>query len=251
MSNFSGPGVALVTGGSRGIGAAIVVRLAELGFKVAIGYREREQAAQSLSERIQAQGGQAIAVSIEVASRSSVRGALDFVEARLGAVDTLVNNAAIAQEKPFLAISDEDWNEMLGTNLRGPFACIQEALPGMLKLGRGRIVNIVSIGGQWGGINQIHYASAKAGLIGLTRSVAKTFARQGITCNAVSPGLVQTEMTAQELATAAGQEKARSIPTGRLGLASEVAAAVAYLVSPGSEYVTGQTLNVNGGMYFG
>jgi NAD(P)-dependent dehydrogenase (short-subunit alcohol dehydrogenase family) len=243
--------IALVTGASRGIGAAIARRLAADGMAVAVGYRQGAAAAAAVVAEITAAGGSAVAQAIDVADRDSIRAALTAIGEQLGPVDILVNNAAIAQEKPFLTISDDDWDGMLATNLRGPFACAQEVLPSMLERGWGRIVNIVSIGGQWGGINQIHYASAKAGLIGLTRSLAKTFSQQGITCNAVSPGLVATEMTAAELDTPAGRDKARQIPVGRIGTAEEIAAAVAYLVGPGGDYVSGQTLNVNGGMYFG
>jgi NAD(P)-dependent dehydrogenase (short-subunit alcohol dehydrogenase family) len=241
----------LVTGASRGIGAAIARRLAADGMAVAVGYRQGAAAAAAVVAEITAAGGSAVAQAIDIADRGSIRAALTAIGEQLGPVDILVNNAAIAQEKPFLTISDDDWDAMLATNLRGPFACAQEVLPGMLEGGWGRIVNIVSIGGQWGGINQIHYASAKAGLIGLTRSLAKTFSAQGITCNAVSPGLVATEMTAAELDSPAGREKAKQIPVGRIGTAEEIAAAVAYLVGPGGDYVSGQTLNVNGGMYFG
>jgi acetoacetyl-CoA reductase/3-oxoacyl-[acyl-carrier protein] reductase len=155
------------------------------------------------------------------------------------------------QEIPFLEISDKDWDQMLGSNLRGPFICTQEVLPNMLKNQWGRVVNIVSIGGQWGGVNQIHYASSKSGLIGLTKSLAKTFSKHGITFNAVSPGLIETDMTINELNSQQGKQKIHLIPIGRVGLAEEVASAVAFLVNPGSEYITGQTINVNGGMYFG
>lgn len=242
--------VALVTGASRGIGAAIAHRLAADGFSVAVGYRERADAAKAVVGQITAAGGRALAVPIDVVERESIRAAY-ATAATLGPLGILVNNAAIAQEKPFLTLTDKDWDAMLATNLRGPFACAQEVLPGMIERGWGRIVNIVSIGGQWGGINQIHYASAKAGLIGLTRSLAKTFSHQGITCNAVSPGLVSTDMSAAELNTATGRAKVQQIPVGRLGFAEEIAAAVSYLTGPSGAYVSGQTINVNGGMYFG
>jgi acetoacetyl-CoA reductase/3-oxoacyl-[acyl-carrier protein] reductase len=165
--------------------------------------------------------------------------------------DILINNAAIADEKPFETITDHDWDVMLGTNLKGPFMLVQDCLPGMLKRGFGRIVNIVSIGGQWGGMRQVHYAAAKAGLINFTQSMAKLYSKDGITSNAVSPGLVATDMTDNELNSEAGKQKAAQIPAGRIGKASEVAAAVSFLVSDGAAYVTGQTINVNGGMYFG
>lgn len=241
----------LVTGGSRGIGAGIARALAAQGLSVVVGYRTGKAAASDVVKQIQADGGNALALPIDVADRGSIRQAFESTRATWGEVSVLVNNAALAQEKPFLTITEADWDTMQATNLRGPFACAQEALPAMLAQGWGRIINIVSIGGQWGGINQIHYASAKAGLIGLTRSLAKTFSGQGVTCNAVSPGLVATEMSAAELASEAGQAKARQIPAGRIGRVDEVADAVSFLASENSSYITGQTINVNGGMYFG
>lgn len=192
-----------------------------------------------------------LALHLDLARRTSICKALEQVRDHLGGeVGVLVNNGAIAQEKPFLEITDADWDRMLAVNLRGPFALSQEVLPAMIKAGWGRIINIVSIGGQWGGMNQVHYAAAKAGLINLTRSLAKLYSCHGITCNAVAPGLVATDMSAAELASAAGQEKVNNIPARRLGTVEEVAAAVAFLASEVAGYVTGQTLNLNGGMYF-
>lgn len=243
--------VAFVTGASRGIGAAIARRLGADGYVVAVGYAKSADQAHTVVAEIAAAGGTALPVAVDIAARDSIREALAQTIEALGPVEILVNNAAIAQEKPFLTITDADWDAMLATNLRGPFAFSQEVLPGMIERKWGRIVNIVSIGGQWGGVNQIHYASAKAGLIGLTRSLAKTFGGQGVTVNAVSPGLVATDMTAAELDSDAGQEKVRGIPAGRIGGANEIASAVAYLCEMESGYITGQTLNVNGGMYFG
>jgi NAD(P)-dependent dehydrogenase (short-subunit alcohol dehydrogenase family) len=191
-----------------------------------------------------------MAVQMAVESRSSVQGALERVRSQWGAVDILVNNAAIAQEKPFDTISDCDWDQMLAVNLRGPFVCAQECLPHMIASGWGRIINITSIGGQWGGFNQVHYAASKAGLINLTRSLAKLYSQYGITTNSVAIGLVQTDMSARELATSAGQEKAKAIPRGRLGSVQDVADSVAFLASDQADYITGQTINLNGGMYF-
>ncbi len=176
---------------------------------------------------------------------------MDVVRRTFGAVDVLVNNAAIAQEKPFLELGIADWDLMLAVNLRGPFACSQEVLPDMLKQRWGRIVNISSVGGQWGGMNQVHYACAKAGLNNLTRSLAKLYSAQGVLTNTVAPGLVATQMVANELQTAGGKEKAASIPAGRIATTDEVAHVVAFLASDDSSYITGQTINVNGGMYFG
>ena len=243
--------VAFVTGASRGIGRAIAQGLAADGHSVAVGYREHGEAAGQVVAEIEAAGGRAIAVGLAVESRNDIIAALARIGAAFGPVGVLVNNAAIAQEKPFAQITDDDWNHMLAVNLRGPFMLSQEVLAGMVTGGNGRIINLVSIGGQWGGINQIHYASAKAGLIGLTRSLAKTYACHGITVNAVSPGMVATAMTAAELESPAGQAKVAAIPAGRIGTVDEVAAAVRWPASDAAAYVNGQTLNVNGGMYFG
>ena len=243
--------LALVTGASRGIGAAIALALSEKKIKVILGYKSNQELTVNIQEKIKLNGGCAEIVEIDINDRVKVKKAISFINENFGPIDILVNNAAIAQEIPFLEISDQDWDQMLGSNLRGPFICIQEVLPHMLKNQWGRVVNIVSIGGQWGGVNQIHYASSKAGLIGLTKSLAKTFSKHGVTFNAVSPGLIETDMTINELNSQRGKQKIDLIPVGRVGLAEEVASAVAFLVVPGSEYITGQTINVNGGMYFG
>ena len=162
----------------------------------------------------------------------------------------MVNNAAIAQEKPFDTITDADWDHMMAVNLRGPFMSCQEVLPGMVKRGFGRIISITSIGGQWGGFNQVHYASAKAGLIALTRSLARIYSAHGITTNAVAPGLVQTDMLARELDSEEGKAKVRNIPIGRMATMEEVASVGVFLASDDASYITGQTINVNGGMLF-
>lgn len=239
--------IVFVTGASRGIGNAIARRFLCDGHPVAAGFCAHPQGAQKLA----AEFPDALAVRVDVGDRESVRQALQKTRERFnGSTAILVNNGAIAQEKPFLELSDEDWDRMLGTNLRGPFALAQEVLPDMLNAGWGRIINLVSIGGQWGGMNQVHYAAAKAGLINLTRSLAKLYSHAGITSNAVSPGLVSTDMTAAELTSEAGKAKVAGIPSGRLGTTEEIAAAVAWLASDEAAYVTGQTLNLNGGMYF-
>lgn len=238
--------VAVVTGGGRGIGAGIVRSLDQAGFAVAIGYRERAAAAEELAESCR----RAFAVPLELSDPTSIEGAFARIERELGPVDVLVNNAGMAQEKPFLELTEEDWQTMFSVNLFGSVRCIKAVLPRMLERGFGRIVNVSSIGGQWGGVNQLHYASAKAGLINLTRSLARLYSDQGVTANAIAPGLVATEMSAAELASGAGRAKVSGIPAGRLGRADEVGAAVVYLVSEAAAYMTGQTLNLNGGMYF-
>lgn len=243
--------VVLVTGGTRGIGLGIATRFAEAGARVAITYASQHERALAVQARMTEQGYAFIAVDMHAQCRTDIQSALKTIQERLGSVDVLVNNAAIAQEKPFETITDDDWERMLRVNLQGPFALAQEVLPAMLDKGWGRIINITSIGGQIGGINQIHYASAKAGLIGLTRSLARVYSARGITCNAISPGLVATDMTARELDSDAGKKKLESIPVGRTGTAAEIAEACVFLCSEQSGYITGQTLNLNGGMYFG
>ena len=243
--------VALVTGASRGIGAAIAKKLSRDGFNVYVGYCLSSLLAKKVVQEIQEDGGKADAVFIDITSRESINVAVNSIFQKSGTLDILINNAAISQEKPFLNICDEDWDLMMAANLRGPFACIQAVMPKMTTQGWGRIVNIVSIGGQWGGVNQIHYATAKAGLIGLTRSLAKTYGKYGVTINAVSPGLVETDMTRVELASSDGQKKVQSIPMGRVGTKEEIAGAVSFLLMNESSYITGQTININGGMYFG
>ena len=243
--------VALVTGGSRGIGRAIATRLATRGHAVALSYTTSEREARAVADEIEGRGGRALAIRLAAETRQSIKRAVNDVREALGSIAVLVNNAAVAQEKPFLELTDDDWDRVLAVNLRGPFACCQEVLPDMLKHRWGRIINISSVGGQWGGTNQVHYACAKAGLNNLTRSLAKLYSAQGITTNTVAPGLVATEMIADELETAAGEEKVRNIPIGRIATVDEIARAVAFLASDEASYITGQTINVNGGMYFG
>jgi len=243
--------VALVTGGSRGIGRGIAIALAEAGAQVALTYKVNQDLAEQAVESIAAQGGKAIAIQMIVEDRSSIRRAVAEARSSLGPINLLVNNAATVQEKPFDMITDADWAHMLTVNLQGPFVCCQEVLPDMLRQEWGRIINISSIGGQWGGFNQVHYAAAKAGLISLARSLARIYSRQGITTNAVAPGLVRTEMSARELDSDAGREKVRTIPIGRIATVEEVAQVVVFLASDAASYITGQTISVNGGMYFG
>lgn len=243
--------IALVTGGARGIGRGIACSLAKSNIPVAIGFNKSELDAERLVHEINAEGGRAIKVNIDTSQRLSVVNAKHFINDVLGEVNVLVNNAGISQEKSFLSIDDEDWDRMLSVNLKSAFITTQEFLPAMIKAGWGRIINIGSIGGQWGGMNQVHYAVSKAGMIGLTRSIAKVYSKNGVTTNCVAPGLVLTEMSASEIASEAGIEKIKSIPIGRIANMDEIASVVEYLASDASSYVTGQTIGVNGGMYFG
>ena len=237
--------LALVTGAGSGIGRACAQALLKAGYRVACGYNSNHAGAETIAKADK----NAFAVQIDIASRTSVRRAVAAVRRHFKAdIDIVVNNAALIQEKPFELITNSDWDRMLAVNLRGAFIVAQETLPPMVTKKWGRIVNITSIGGQWGGMRQVHYAAAKAGLINLTHSLAKLYSSAGITANAVSPGLVATDMIRKELKSKAGKEKARSIPVGRIAEASEIASAVVYLASDEAAYVTGHTLNVNGGL---
>jgi len=251
MSKVLAGKIALVTGGSRGIGRGIAIALSDAGANVALTYKINQDLAEQVVEAITTRGGNAIAIQMTVEDRTDVRRVGAEVRNSLGSIGILVNNAAIAQEKSFDTITDADWEHMMAVNLRGPFVCSQEVLPDMLKRGWGRIINISSIGGQWGGFNQVHYAAAKAGLISLTRSLARIYSKQKITANAVAPGLVLTDMSAREVGSEAGQEKVRNIPVGRMATIEEVTQVVVFLASDAASYITGQTINVNGGMYFG
>jgi NAD(P)-dependent dehydrogenase (short-subunit alcohol dehydrogenase family) len=237
--------LALVTGAGSGIGQAAALALLDAGYRVACGYNANRAGAEKLQKTHQA----ALAVKIDIGSRVSVRRAVAAAVRHFGgSVDIVVNNAALTQEKSFETITDADWDRMLAVNLRGAFIVAQETLPAMLAKKWGRIINITSIGGQWGGMRQVHYAAAKAGLINLTHSLARLYSGAGVTANAIAPGLVATGMIARELKSKAGRQKAAQIPLGRIADPSEIAAGVLYLASDGAAYVTGQTLNINGGM---
>jgi NAD(P)-dependent dehydrogenase (short-subunit alcohol dehydrogenase family) len=246
MKNYS----ALVTGGSRGIGKSIAEELAKNGTNVAITYLKNKVEAELVCQDLKLIGVNSIAIQMNSDSRKSIKNAYYLSKMELGTLDILVNNAAISQVKPFESITDDDWNQMMAINLRGPFNLTQEVLPDMVKNQWGRIINISSIGGQWGGINQVHYAASKAALINFTQSIAKIYSENGITSNAIAPGLIDTEMISAELKTDAGREKVANIPLKRVGSVKEVGSAVAYLVSDEASYITGQTININGGMFF-
>lgn len=242
---------ALVTGGSRGIGKAIALALSEEGVNVALTYNINEKKALALVKEIESKGNNAICIQLDQKSRESIQNVIEKVNKNFGTINILVNNAGLSQEKNFEKINNDDWDNMIAANLRGPFILCQETIPDMIEHSWGRIINICSIGGQWGGVNQVHYAAAKAGLINLTKSLARIYSKNGITSNAISPGLVDTEMIASELITLAGREKVKSIPIGRIATTKEIADVVAFLASEKASYITGQTINVNGGLYFG
>jgi NAD(P)-dependent dehydrogenase (short-subunit alcohol dehydrogenase family) len=234
---------ALVTGSSRGIGAAIARAFAAEGARVAVAYREREQDAAALAAELK----DGLCLRLDVTRRSEVRSALDTIHDRWGGLDILVNNAGLLQQKPFAEITDEDWDRTLEVNLKGVFLCTQEAAPRLCERPSASIINISSIGGQFGGPRAPHYSASKAAVLAFTRSTARLFAHQGLRVNAIAPGFVRTEMIEDVLAGDGEERALAQIPLGRLGAPGDIAAAAVYLASEDAGFVTGQVLSVNGG----
>jgi NAD(P)-dependent dehydrogenase (short-subunit alcohol dehydrogenase family) len=235
--------VALVTGGNTGIGAAVSRRLAFEGACVAVGWFEDEEGAVTLAERLSAEGPGCVAVWCDVTDRASVSRALDRIERELGAIGALVNNASVLSRIPFLEMEEEQWDRVVQVSLYGSSRCCRLALPRMIRHGRGAIVNVASELAYLGNVDLAHYISAKAGVIGLTRALAKEFGPQRIRVNAVAPGPTETRMIA-----GITPEFVRAIPLGRLGKPEDIAAAVAFLCSDDAAWITGQVLGVNGGL---
>jgi acetoacetyl-CoA reductase/3-oxoacyl-[acyl-carrier protein] reductase len=243
--------IAVVTGGGRGIGRAITLALAQRKIDVVVTYLTQHDACEQTAADVRALGCAALVVQADVTQRASVRQLISTVTEKFGRIDVLVNNAGILQQKPFNTITDEDWDTMLATNLKGVFVCSQEVMPVIVRQGGGgSIVNISSSGGQLGGMLAVHYAVSKAGVISMTRSLARVGAPDGIRVNCVTPGLIETEMSQKEIHSEVGQQKiSREIPLRRAGLVEEVASAVVFLASDEAAYITGQSINVNGGLY--
>ena len=241
MNTLSGR-VALVTGASRGIGKAIAIALAEAGADIAVNYRAKAEAAESVAQTIRAAGRKCIAVQADVSLSADVDRLVSTTEAQLGQVGILVNNAGIGRMIPPDQVTEDIWNEFIRVNLTSVFLVTQRALPGMRAARWGRIINLSSVAAQYGGIIGPHYAATKAGILGLTRSYASQFAKEGITANAIAPALIETDMVA-----ALPIEIAARIPVGKIGAPDEVGRIAVMLAQ--SSYITGQTINPNGGLY--
>lgn len=239
--------VALVTGASRGIGREIAQTLAAYGASVIVNYNGSKDRADEVVEMISAAGGKAIAVKADVAKAEEIARLFEEAQAAFGRIDILVNNAGITRDNLILKMSEEEYDTVLDTNLKGAFLCMKHAAKIMLRQKNGRIINISSISGIAGNAGQANYCAAKAGLIGLTKSLAKELGSRGITVNAVAPGFIETEMT-EKLSEHVKEGMLAQIPLKRAGSVKDIAEAVAFLASERAAYITGQTLSVNGGM---
>ena len=241
--------VALVTGASRGIGRAIAIALGRRGAKVIINFASREDAAREAATAVEEAGGTAVIAGFDVANGAAVSEAIKALGKEHGRLDILVNNAGIAVNGMLMRFNDEQWAKSINTNLGGAFNCTRAAATLLLKArDAGRIINITSVVGEMGNAGQAAYSASKAGLIGLTMSTAKELASRGVTCNAVSPGFIETDMTAEHLPEAQRAKLLEGIPLGRIGRSEEVADTVAFLAGPEAAYMTGQVLRVNGGL---
>jgi len=240
--------VVLVTGGSRGIGRACAVRFAQGGATVVITYAGNEAAANETLQLIEQAGGKGHALKFDVADTAKCAEAIDSVVKQHGRLDVLVNNAGVAVDGLSMRVKDEDWDRQLDTNLKGAFALIRAATRTMMKQRQGAIINLTSIVGESGNGGQVAYSASKAGLIGLTKSLAKELASRNVRVNAVSPGFIDTDMTST-IPPDVRTKMTESIPLGRLGSADEIAQAVTFLASDAASYITGEVLRVNGGMY--
>ncbi len=241
--------VALVTGASQGIGRAVAIELASAGATVALAARSEGKLAQVKAE-IESAGGKAESFALDVSSEDSIKTVAKDIVAKLGAVHILVNNAGVTRDGLVLRMKSAEWHEVLNTNLTGSFLLTQALLQPMMKARWGRIVNITSVVGEMGQAGQANYAASKAGMIGLTKSLAREFASRGITVNAVAPGFIETAMTAV-LHDDQKNAMLNVVPLGRAGVDADIAKAVRFLASDDASYITGHTLDVNGGMYMG
>jgi 3-oxoacyl-[acyl-carrier protein] reductase len=242
--------VAVVTGGSRGIGRAICLQLAEKGAKVVINYVSRSEAAEETRAQVEAIGGECLLVKFNVADTSEVQEAFKEIIAECGRIDILVCNAGITRDSLLIKMKEDAWDEVMAVNLKGAFNCIKEGCRPMMKKRWGRIIVVTSVVGFAGNAGQVNYSAAKAGLMGLARSSARELASRGITVNCVAPGFIDTDMTS-DLPETVKEKMLAEIPLGAFGQPDDIAGAVTYLASDAAQYVTGQAIHVNGGMFMG
>ncbi|MGH7828300.1 MAG: 3-oxoacyl-[acyl-carrier-protein] reductase [Candidatus Binatia bacterium] len=240
--------VALVTGGSRGIGRAIVLTLGRSGAYVVINYRVNQAAAEETLKDLTAQGGRGELRRFDISRENETGGAVQEIVDRHQKIDILVNNAGVTSDNLLLRLKPEDWDEVIGTNLKGTIVCTKAVCRGMVRQRYGRIISLSSVVGQMGNAGQSLYAASKAGIIGFTKSLAREVGSRGITANVVAPGFIETDMTAR-LPTKLQEESLRSIPLARFGTCEEVGEMVAFLAGPAAGYITGQVMSVNGGLY--
>lgn len=239
--------IALVTGGSRGIGRSIALKLAENGAKIAINYANNSEKADGVIEEIKDLGVDAISIKADVSSEEDVKSLIKSVEKDLGKIDILVNNAGITRDNLLIRMKTEDFEDVLDVNLKGTFLCTKAVSRAMMKKKYGKIINITSVVGIVGNAGQANYSASKAGVIGFTKSIAKELASRGIRVNAVAPGFIDTEMT-QVLSEEIKEQMLEGIPLNELGDAEDVANTVVFLASNKSDYITGQVISVDGGM---
>ena len=239
--------IALVTGAAQGIGRAIALLLAQKGADIVISDINLEKA-EEMAKEIEALGRKAMAIKVDVANTNDVERMVEAILERFGQIDILVNNAGIARDKLILRMTEEDWDSVLNVNLKGTFNCTKAVIKHMSKQRKGKIVNIASVVGEMGNVGQANYSASKAGVIGFTKTIAREFAQRGINVNAIAPGYIETPMT-EALPEKVKEELRRMIPMERLGRPEDVAQAVLFLVSEATSYITGQVLNVNGGIY--
>lgn len=239
---------ALVTGASRGIGRSIAIQLAEEGYKVAVNYAGNKEKADAVVEEIKAKGVEAFAIQANVANGDEVKAMIKEVVSQFGSVDVLVNNAGITRDNLLMRMKEQEWDDVIDTNLKGVFNCIQKVTPQMLRQKSGSIINLSSVVGAVGNPGQANYVATKAGVIGLTKSAARELASKNITVNAVAPGFIVSDMT-DALSEELKAQMLEQIPLAKFGEDSDIANTVAFLASEKAKYITGQTIHVNGGMY--
>ena len=238
----------LVTGASRGIGRSIALQLAEEGYNVAVNYAGSKDKAEAVVEEIKAKGVDSFAIQANVANGDEVKAMIKEVVSQFGSVDVLVNNAGITRDNLLMRMKEQEWDDVIDTNLKGVFNCIQKVTPQMLRQRGGAIINLSSVVGAVGNPGQANYVATKAGVVGLTKSSARELASRGITVNAVAPGFIVSDMT-DALSDELKDQMLEQIPLARFGEDTDIANTVAFLASDKAKYITGQTIHVNGGMY--